>query len=120
MLVFGIIKKVECKLRLWCTCNLLVGSILGCSDCVFASCTLLLMLPLLMMPVLFLPLIVGRSLNSEGLIAPGMHASFSVAFSPNSLGNYHEEMKVGNTHIKEGSHLPLPFFASSYSLLDDE
>ena len=41
-----------------------------------------------------LPFVPGQTLNPEGLIAPGMHVSYAVTFTPDSLGNYHEEMKV--------------------------
>jgi hypothetical protein len=36
----------------------------------------------------------GVSTNSEGLIAPGMHVTCTITFTPHSLCNYHEEVKV--------------------------
>ena len=36
----------------------------------------------------------GMSTNSEGLIAPGMHATCTIGFTPHSLCNYREEVKV--------------------------
>ena len=36
----------------------------------------------------------GSFPNVEGLIAPGMHCTYTVQFSPDSLANYQDELKV--------------------------
>jgi hypothetical protein len=36
----------------------------------------------------------GQFPNEEGLIAPGMQGSFDVVFTPDSLANYREKMRV--------------------------
>ena len=37
---------------------------------------------------------VGSFPNVDGLVAPGMQCTFVVTFTPDSLANYQEEMRV--------------------------
>ena len=37
--------------------------------------------------------------SPDGIIAPGMHCSYTVAFTPDSLANYETELKVTAYYI---------------------
>jgi len=36
----------------------------------------------------------GQFPSADGLIAPGMHCTYTVTFSPDSLANYQDELRV--------------------------